>query len=152
MNSVIITLTTLAGMVRRSRFVEKSCLFGVDGRVDDKGREIERDRTVCATNEEVLEVARRHPGLFIPFFSVNPRRRDALERIVSTYDQWKDSLRPNSIKTVAVVSDDDSDMGANTFKSQLEALNADLVGFKFDAIVSFDGPVLSCFSGSSCCG
>ncbi len=74
-------VATLAGMVRQSRFVEKTCLFGVDGRVDRKGRELDRDRTVCATNEDLLEVVRRHPDCFIPFFSINPLRPDALERM-----------------------------------------------------------------------
>ncbi len=74
-------VATLARAVRQSGFVEKCCLFGVDGRVDDKGRELDRDRTVCASNEDLLEVTRRHPDLFIPFFSINPLRSDALERI-----------------------------------------------------------------------
>ena len=71
----------MANAIRNSRYVEQACLFGVDARFDERGRELHRDRTVCADNREVLEVAARHPDLFIPFFSVNPWRRDALERI-----------------------------------------------------------------------
>ncbi len=74
-------VTTLATMIQHSRFVEKSCLFGVDARVDNKGREIERDQTVCASNADLLEVVQRYPQLFIPFFSINPLRPDALEQI-----------------------------------------------------------------------
>lgn len=71
----------MAGSIRDSRHVEKACLFGVDSRFDAWGREIDRDRTVCTSNEDVLEVSRRHPEQFIPFFSVNPRRPDALALI-----------------------------------------------------------------------
>jgi len=61
---------------------------------------------------------------------------DAFQQILNTYPQWKDSLRPNALKTFAVVSDDDSAMGASAFASQLVALDPSLTGFKFDAIVS----------------
>ena len=74
-------VTALASSVRDSRYVERTCLFGVDSRLDTQGREIDRDRTVCADTEAVLAVAAEHPDLFIPFLSVNPRRPDALERI-----------------------------------------------------------------------
>lgn len=71
----------MAKAVRESRYVDKTCLFGVDARVDRKGREIHRDKTVCATNDAVVEVAGRYPEQFIPFLSVNPLRPDALELI-----------------------------------------------------------------------
>jgi predicted TIM-barrel fold metal-dependent hydrolase len=67
--------------VKESDYVEKSCLFGVDARFDEHGREIDRDKTVCAMNEDVLAVAASYPDLFIPFLSVNPRRPDALDLI-----------------------------------------------------------------------
>jgi predicted TIM-barrel fold metal-dependent hydrolase len=67
--------------IRESKRVEKSCLFPVDARCDERGREIHRDPTVCAFTEDVLEVARRYPDRFIPFLSVNPLRPDALERL-----------------------------------------------------------------------
>ena len=70
-----------AESVRASRYIDKACLFGVDGRFDEHGREIDRDRTVCAGNDDVMDVAGRYPEQFIPFFSVNPRRPDALDRI-----------------------------------------------------------------------
>ncbi|WP_275099376.1 amidohydrolase family protein [Sedimenticola hydrogenitrophicus] len=74
-------VSAMAASIENSVHVEKSCLFGVDVRLDERGREIDRDRTVCATTADVLAVARRHPDQFIPFFSVNPRRPDALELI-----------------------------------------------------------------------
>ncbi len=74
-------VTTLARVVQQSAFVEKTCLFGVDGQVDDEGKEVARDRTVCASNEDLLEVVRRYPDRFIPFFSINPLRPDALEQM-----------------------------------------------------------------------
>ena len=74
-------VAALSGSIRDSCFVERCCLFGVDSRRDHQGREIDRDRTVCASTDDVLAVAGDHPALFIPFLSVNPRRPDALERI-----------------------------------------------------------------------
>src|SRR5262245_15744943 len=64
---------------------------------------------------------------------------DAFEVILATYPQWKSSLRPNATKTLAVVSDDNSDMSAAQFTASLLALDPPTFqGFKFDAIVSFD--------------
>ncbi len=77
----------MAEAVRNSRYIEKTCLFGVDARVDDKGHELHRDKTVCARNTDVIEVAHRYPGQFIPFFSINPLRPDALERIEEFTEQ-----------------------------------------------------------------
>ena len=71
----------MAAAVNNSIHVEKTCLFGVDSRVDSRGREIHRDTTVCATNSDVIEVAHRYPDRFIPFFSINPLRADALDLI-----------------------------------------------------------------------
>jgi len=74
-------VAALAGTVRDSCYVERTCLFGVDARLDPLGTEIDRDPTVCAATEDVLAVSAQHSDLFIPFLSVNPRRPDALERI-----------------------------------------------------------------------
>ncbi|MES9905393.1 MAG: amidohydrolase family protein, partial [Sedimenticola sp.] len=71
----------MARSIRESKYLEKACVFGVDSRLDERGREIDRDKTVCAMTEDVLEVADKHPGQFIPFFSINPRRPDALDLI-----------------------------------------------------------------------
>lgn len=72
---------SMARAVRESHYVEKACLFGVDARLDERGREIDRDRTVCAMSEDVLAVAAGYPEQFIPFLSINPLRPDALELI-----------------------------------------------------------------------
>ena len=77
----------MARAIRESRCVGKACLFGVDARLDERGREIDRDRTVCAMTTDVLAVARRYPDQFIPFLSVNPRRPDALALIDTLVDQ-----------------------------------------------------------------
>lgn len=65
---------------------------------------------------------------------------NALQLILDTYPQWMGSLRPNASKTIAVVSDDDSDLSAAAFMSQLVTLDASFQGFKFDAIVSSQDP------------
>ena len=64
---------------------------------------------------------------------------DALQQILNMHPQYKDVLRPNAVKTIAVVSDDDSDLGATAFTNQLLALDPTFTGYKFDAIVSFEG-------------
>lgn len=74
-------VNSMARTIRESHAVEKVCLFGIDARLDEQGREIDRDRTVCAMNEDVVAVATRYPDQFIPFFSINPRRPNALELI-----------------------------------------------------------------------
>ena len=48
---------------------------------------------------------------------------NALELILQTYPQYQASLRPGASKTIAVVSDDESDLDANSFTSQLIALD-----------------------------
>jgi hypothetical protein len=80
---------------------------------------------------------------------------DSLELILETYPQWKDSLRPDASKTLAVVTDDDSDLSAADFTSQLLALDPPMFeGFKFDSIYAFDGPSIcnpfNCPSNDCC--
>ncbi len=71
----------IARSVSESKYLDKACLFGVDSRLDEVGREIDRDKTVCATTEDVLQVTEQYPSHFIPFFSINPRRPGALDLI-----------------------------------------------------------------------
>lgn len=75
---------------------------------------------------------------------------DALQVILDTYPQWKDSLRPDALKIIAVVSDDNSTLGAVDFKNQLFAKDATFQGFKFDAIVSLIDPSAIEFTCVSC--
>lgn len=72
---------TMARSIRESKYIEKACLFGTDSRLDKRGRETDRDRTVCAMTKDVLAVMEKHPQQFIPFFSVNPRRQGAPDLI-----------------------------------------------------------------------
>lgn len=65
---------------------------------------------------------------------------DALEKILQTYPQWQPSLRANATKTIVVISDDNSNLGASSFMNQLVALDASFMGFKLDAIVSYEDP------------
>lgn len=74
-------VVSMAKSIRDSIYVQRACLFGVDSRYDEQGREINRDKTVCAMTEDVLSVAERYTDTFIPFLSINPRRRDALDLI-----------------------------------------------------------------------
>lgn len=72
---------TLVNMVRDSEHLSKTVLFGVDARVDEKGNEIHKDLTVCATNDDVLALYEKNSDVIIPFFSINPMRPDALDLI-----------------------------------------------------------------------
>jgi hypothetical protein len=79
---------------------------------------------------------------------------DGLQVILNTYPQWKDSLRSDASKTIAIVTDDDSDMSANEFKNQLLALDPTFQGFKFDGIVSSTSPdacLAGCFFNCAAC-
>ena len=71
---------------------------------------------------------------------------DALNKIVSTFPQWKAMLRPNSVKSFVVVSDDDATDGpynsAGAFTNAVNALDPALIkpGWKFHGIVASGGP------------
>lgn len=67
--------------IRNSTYVSKSVLFGVDAKLDSFANELHRDITVCATNEDVLQVYKDNSDIVIPFFSINPNRPDALDLI-----------------------------------------------------------------------
>ncbi len=68
---------------------------------------------------------------------------DALALVISTYDQWKTTLRPNAIKTFLVVSDDESGMTAAEFTSALALLDPPITDFTFNAITASENS-LSC--------
>jgi uncharacterized protein len=67
--------------IKSSKYVTKSVVLPVDAKIDTKGREISKDKTVCSSNEDVLSEYKRNPNEVIPFFSVNPNRVDALDLI-----------------------------------------------------------------------
>lgn len=71
----------MAEAVRESKYIKKVCLFPVDSCFDSKGKEVHRDSTVCSHTSDVLTVSKAYPDLFIPFFSINPFRSNALDLI-----------------------------------------------------------------------
>ncbi len=72
--------------VKNSIYTEKIVLFGVDAKFDEKGRQIHKDKTVCASNDDVLKLYESNSDVIIPFFSINPLRKDAL-KLVEYYHQ-----------------------------------------------------------------
>ncbi len=78
---------------------------------------------------------------------------NALSLVISTYDDWKASLRPNATKTFLVISDDDSSMTAQQFTDALAALPEPITDFKFNAITASQSPVTcaSCVINCSSC-
>lgn len=74
-------VNALTKNVRNSLHVEKVVLFGVDAKVDKKGKILHRDKTVCASNDDVLKVHEQNKDIIIPFFSINPNRPDSLDLI-----------------------------------------------------------------------
>lgn len=77
---------------------------------------------------------------------------NALARILATQPQWGPSIRPNSVKHLVVVSDDESDMDAATFDAAFKALDPSYTDYFFHAIVAFEAPnELECFGGADCC-
>lgn len=67
--------------IKTSKYVKKSVVLPVDAKVDLKGNELSRDKTVCSSNEDVLKEYTKYPNEIIPFFSVNPNREDSLDLI-----------------------------------------------------------------------
>ncbi len=67
--------------IRESKHLSKSVLFGVDARVDEKGKTLHKDITVCASNDDLLTLYEKNRDVIIPFFSINPLRPDALDLI-----------------------------------------------------------------------
>jgi hypothetical protein len=63
---------------------------------------------------------------------------DALELIVSTYPRYKSALRAGAIKHIVVVTDDESDVAAAAFTTNLQSLDPpSFDGFKFHGIFSY---------------
>lgn len=72
--------------IRESKHLSKTVLFGVDARVDEKGKILHKDITVCATNDDLLKLYHQNQDIIIPFFSINPNRPDALDLIDKYYE------------------------------------------------------------------
>lgn len=60
----------------------------------------------------------------------------ALAKILSTHANWAPMMRPDSVKHLIVVSDDDSYVGAADFDAQFLALDPTYAGYFFHGIVS----------------
>ena len=73
--------SNFARLIKSSNFVQKSVVFGVDAKFDECGNLVHKDKTVCASNEEVFAFYEQNPNEVVPFFSVNPNRKDALNLI-----------------------------------------------------------------------
>ncbi len=61
---------------------------------------------------------------------------NGLDLVLSTYPQWKDSLRPTARRVIAIITDDNADVSAAQFTTQLIALDPTFKGFKFDGIIA----------------
>ena len=73
--------SNFARLIKNSNFVQKSVVFGVDAKFDEGGNLVHKDKTVCASNEDVFAFYEQNPNEVVPFFSVNPNRKDALNLI-----------------------------------------------------------------------
>jgi hypothetical protein len=60
---------------------------------------------------------------------------DALEQIIDQQPLWAPSLRPEAPLHFMIVTDDESDLGANEFDQQLKAFNPDYADYKLHGIV-----------------
>src|SRR3989441_2602451 len=67
--------------LRRSKYVKKAVLLGMDGVYDANGvLDVEKTEFLVG-NDYVLNLARSYPDEFLPGVSVNPQRRDALDEL-----------------------------------------------------------------------
>nr|WP_315060856.1 amidohydrolase family protein [uncultured Campylobacter sp.] len=73
--------SNFARLIKSSNSVQKSVVFGVDAKFDEGGNLVHKDKTVCASNEDVFAFYEQNPNEVVPFFSVNPNRKDALNLI-----------------------------------------------------------------------
>ncbi len=81
---------------------------------------------------------------------------DALDVIVETYEQYQAQLRPNAIKYVVVVSDDDSGTTAAEFTAAMTALDPPMFSkMVFHGIAADEGPaacLAACGGNCAACG
>ncbi len=76
-----------------------------------------------------------------------------LQKLLDHHADWKDQMRPDASKHLIVVSDDNSDLGANAFDTAFKALDPSYADYKFHAIVGAkdSGDALWCISDPVCC-
>jgi hypothetical protein len=58
-----------------------------------------------------------------------------LAKLIATEQEWRDSIRPESVKHIVVVSDDESEVSPNAFHNQFLALDPSYENYVFHAIV-----------------
>jgi hypothetical protein len=66
----------------------------------------------------------------------------ALAAILASYSSWSGSLRPGASRTIIVATDDDADLSASLFQSQLLAADPTFQGYRFHALVQATCPVI----------
>jgi len=93
------------------------------------------------------------------FLSVNTfiNSNDPLEKLVANYPMYQAFLRPDSVKQIVAVTDDESDWSKATFEGQLATLTAPGFGtdWRLHAVVAEDPPFLfssHCFTLSAAVG
>lgn len=79
-------IDTFINNIKTSKYVKKSVVLPVDAKIDLNGNELNRDQTVCSFNEDILKEYQKYPNEVIPFFSINPNRKDALDLIDKYYE------------------------------------------------------------------
>jgi len=63
---------------------------------------------------------------------------NGLSLCLSAYPKWKSALRPDAVKHIVIVTDDNSSLAAASFQSQLQALDPPtFAGFKFHGIFCY---------------
>lgn len=75
------------------------------------------------------------------------------ERVIDTYDQWKDMVRPGTALHFIGISDDTEEWSAEQFNSALLALDPSFAGYYFHGIFSFQSKEDACAIGANepCC-
>jgi hypothetical protein len=73
------------------------------------------------------------------FLHVNQKveSTNGLSLFLSTYFLWNYNLRPNSVKHIVIVTDDDSGLGAFGFQLALKAYGSDFSEYKFHGIFCY---------------
>ncbi len=67
--------------LRGSQKIKKTVLLGMDGIYDGNGVLDRRRTDFLISNRYVVEVAKRHPDIFLAGVSINPQRADALDEL-----------------------------------------------------------------------
>jgi hypothetical protein len=78
---------------------------------------------------------------------------NALEKLLDHHADWKDQMRQGASKHIVVVSDDNSDLGANAFDAAFKALDPSYADYKLHAIVGQKDykDIVWCASNAVCC-